>query len=142
MPQRTVEELSTAECFELIRQKTVGRLVFLDAEGPAAVPVNYGVAGEQVVFRLAHDSSLRGRLHDPVAFEVDHTDPRTGEGWSVLLRGAAQEVQMERVPELLRLMGGAFPHPWAEGVHNAWALISPRKTTGRRLTTPYFASIF
>jgi hypothetical protein len=38
-------------------------------------------------------------------------------------------------------MDGAFPHPWAEGVHNVWVSISFQTVTGRRLTAPYFAAI-
>lgn len=140
MPQRTLEALSSAECFELIRTQRIGRLVFQDTEGPAAVPVNYGLAGGHIVFRLGAQSHLRDALAGPVAFEVDHADPETKSGWSILIRGSCQEA--ESVPELLRQMGDAFPHPWAEGVHNVWVSITPRKITGRRLTGPYFAAIF
>lgn len=142
MPQRTLEALSSAECFELIRTQHIGRFVFQDAEGPAAAPVNYGLAGEHIVFRLGAHSHLRDALAGPVAFEVDHADPATKAGWSILIRGSGEEVQAERVPELLRQMGDAFPHPWAEGVHNVWVSITPRNVTGRRLTGPYFAAIF
>ena len=142
MTQREIEDLAEAECFRLIRQQTVGRFVFQEADGPAAVPVNYGVAGEQVVFRVESRSHLRDMLEGPVAFEVDHAETDTGAGWSVLIRGTGQEVEMDHVPELLHQMGDAIPHPWAEGVHNTWVTITPRKVTGRRLTIPYFAAIF
>jgi hypothetical protein len=92
------------------------------------------LAGERILFRLEHDSHLRASVDAPVAFEVDHTDPDTGSGWSVLVRGDAAEVDLDHVPELLKLMAGP-PRPWAEGVHNVWVSITPRKVTGRRLTT-------
>ena len=142
MTQRVIENLSEAECFELIRPNGVGRFVFQDVDGPAAVPVNYGIAGEQIVFRVEQRSHLRDMLQGPVAFEVDDTEPDTGIGWSVLIRGSGHEVDIEHVPELLRLMGEAFPHPWAEGIHNVWVAITARKVTGRRLTVPYLAAIF
>ncbi len=143
MTQRVITDLSATESFELLRLKRVGRFVFQDADGPAAVPVNYGVAGEEIVFRVEQRSHLRDVLAGPVAFEVDHTEPESGSGsgWSVLVRGSGQEVAMDRVPALLRLMHGALPHPLAEGVHNVWVSITARKVTGRRLTVPYFAGI-
>ena len=142
MTQRVIEDLSEAKCFELIRGKAVGRFVFEDGDGAAAVPVNYGVAGKEIVFRVEQRSHLRDMLARPVAFEVDHTEPDAGEGWSVLIRGSGHEVAMDRVPGLLQQMGKAFPHPWAEGIHNVWVSITARKVTGRRLTVPYVAAIF
>jgi nitroimidazol reductase NimA-like FMN-containing flavoprotein (pyridoxamine 5'-phosphate oxidase superfamily) len=142
MTQRVITELSTTESFELLRLKRVGRFVFQDADGPAAVPVNYGVAGDEIVFRVEQRSHLREVLRGPVAFEVDDTEPESGVGWSVLVRGSGHEVAMDRVPALLRLMHEAFPHPWAEGVHNVWVAIAARKVTGRRLTVPYISALF
>ncbi|HXK24864.1 MAG TPA: pyridoxamine 5'-phosphate oxidase family protein [Myxococcota bacterium] len=141
MTQRVLEDLSEAECFECLKQETVGRFVFQEAEGPAAVPVNYGVAGTEIVFRIEQRSHIREVLTRPVAFEVDHAEAASGVGWSVLIRGAGHEIGMDRVPGLLRQMGEAFPRPWAEGVHNVWVSITPRKITGRRLTVPYVAAI-
>jgi len=142
MTQRVIEDLSEAQCFDLVRTKAVGRFVFSDADGLGAVPVNYGVAGEQIVFRTEKASHLREVLDGPVAFEVDHTDADASEGWSVLIRGTAEEVPMDHVPEILKLTHGSFPHPWGEGVHNVWVAITPAKVTGRRLAAPYFAAIF
>ena len=142
MTQRLIEPLSEADCFELIRPGGVGRFVFEDADGPAAVPVNYGLAGKEIVFRVEKHSRLRDMLKRPVAFEVDHTEPETNLGWSVLIRGSGREVELERVPEILRSMGEALPKPWAEGVHNVWVSITARQVTGRRLNEPYFAAIF
>lgn len=135
MTQRKIEELSTDECVTLLGQEAVGRLAFVDAEGPAAIPVNFGLVGTRILFRLESDSHARAAVDGPVAFEVDHTDADNGSGWSVLVRGAAEEVALDDVPELLRHMTG-LPRPWAEGIHNVWVLITPRKVTGRRLTTP------
>jgi nitroimidazol reductase NimA-like FMN-containing flavoprotein (pyridoxamine 5'-phosphate oxidase superfamily) len=142
MTQRVIEDLSEAECIELLGRETVGRFVFQDAEGPAAVPVNYGVAGREIVFRVEQRSHIRDVLTRPVAFEVDHAEQTSDTGWSVLIRGAGHEVPMDRVPGLLQRMGEAFPQPWAQGVHNVWVSITPRKITGRRLTVPYAAAIY
>jgi len=132
--QRKIEELTTEECTTLLGQESVGRLAFVDPDGPVAIPVNFGLAGTLIIFRLEPDSHLRDAVDAPVAFEVDHTDPDTGSGWSVLVRGDADEVDLDHVPDLLRRMAGP-PRPWADGVHSVWVKISPRRVTGRRLTT-------
>lgn len=142
MTQRVVEELSEKECFELVKTQVIGRLVFRDEEGPAALPINYGVAGNEIVFRTEIGSHFRDVLKNRVAVEVDHTDMDTGEGWSVLIRGTGREVDLEEVPGMIRQMGEDFPHPWAEGVHNVWISVMAEKVTGRRLTLPYYAANF
>ncbi len=142
MTQRVIETLSEAECFDLIRPGGVGRFVFEDDDGPAAVPVNFGLADTRIVFRVEQHSNLRAMLERPIAFEVDHVEPETSLGWSVLVRGSGEEVELEHVPELLRSIGDALPKPWAEGIHNVWVAVTARKVTGRRLAEPYFSSIF
>jgi nitroimidazol reductase NimA-like FMN-containing flavoprotein (pyridoxamine 5'-phosphate oxidase superfamily) len=141
MTQCTIETLSEAECFELIGGEVVGRFVFEDVDGPAAVPVNFGLAGKEILFRTEQASHLREVLGRPVAFEVDLTDPDIGSGWSVLVRGVGREVELDRLPELLRHAGKTLPHPWGEGIHNVWVSIMPKKVTGRRLTTGFVPAI-
>jgi uncharacterized protein len=142
MTQRVIESLSEPECFELIRSEEIGRFVFHDSEGLAALPVNFGVAGDRIIFRTDTGSHLREVLGGEVAFEIDHAEPETGEGWSVLIRGTGEELTLEQVHELLHRTHGTVPHPWAEGVHNIWVAITPAKVTGRRLAARYFSPIF
>ena len=54
-------------------------------------------------------------------------------GWSVLVRGTGEEVEMERVPELLRRINDDVPLSWKEGIHKTWVVITPKTVTGRRL---------
>ncbi len=129
-------------CFDLLAREKVGRLAFVDGDGPGAVPVNYGLAGDEIVFRVEQRSHLRAVLELAVAFEVDHLESEAGSGWSVLVRGRGREVEPEQVPGLLRRMRGDAPGPWAEGVHNVWVAISPEKVTGRRLTGPFYGDIY
>ena len=134
MTQRHIEELSEAACKELLKDATVGRIVFVDDNGPAAWPVNYGVAGDRIVFRIEQHSSLRNFWKGPIAFEVDHFEDDAESGWSVLVRGTASEVPIARVPELIKLMKSTLPRPLAEGIHNVWVSIEPGLVTGRKLT--------
>ena len=141
MTQRKIDELSRDECLALLPEEAVGRLVYVDAEGPVAVPVNHALAGDQIVFRVEGGSHLREAVGAPVAFEVDHTEPDARSGWSVLVRGTATEVELEDVPDLLKRMS-APPRPWAEGIHSVWVEITAHKVTGRRLSSPFTGDIF
>jgi len=142
VPRRALEDLSRDECFELLGKATVGRLVYSDELGPAAVPVNYAIAGQNIVFRSADGSKMHGSRNGGVAFEVDHIDYASRSGWSVLVRGTSEEVEMERVPELLRQIDGDVPLPWKTGVHRIWVVITPVTVTGRRMAGLVFEPLF
>ena|SRR5579871_6443323 len=135
MSQRHLDPLSPDECFALMAAHDVGRLVYTDEKGPAAVPVNYVVDGGRVVFRV-EDTAKVSALRRPIAFEVDEIDEGDHSGWSVLLRGTAGDLPMEEVVELLRRVRAEFPRPWAEGIHNQWMALAPSEVTGRRLSQP------
>jgi len=143
MPKRRLEDLSWDECFMLLGQETVGRFVYNDDLGPAAVPVNYArTAAHEIVFRSDDGSKIRSLQHPGVAFEVDHIDADSRAGWSVLIRGSSQEVAIEHVPELLRRIEGSVPQPWKKGIHKTWVLITPKIVTGRRLAGYAFDDFF
>lgn len=142
MPKRTLENLSWDECFALLAQETVGRLVYEDDLGPAAVPVNYAVAGHDIVFRSDDGPKIRGLRGHGVAFEVDRIDDANRSGWSVLVRGTSEEVEIEHVPELLRRLQGSVPLPWKKGIHKIWVVITPKTVTGRRLADYAFDDFF
>ena len=133
MPRRALEELSWNECFALLGEGSVGRLVYVDELGPAAVPVNYALAGDDIVFRSEVGSKIRALPDHDIAFEVDHIDHATHSGWSVLVRGTSEEVQFERLGEVLKRIDGDVPLPWKKGIHKIWVDIKPKTVTGRRL---------
>ena len=133
MTQRDLEHLPPDECFRLLAGARVGRLVYHDDLGPLAVPVNFAMAGHDIVLRVEGGAKQAAMQQPMLAFEVDHVDEDWEFGWSVLVRGTGAEVDMERVPALLRAMDGHFPAPWAFGIHNVWLQIVPHTVTGRRL---------
>jgi nitroimidazol reductase NimA-like FMN-containing flavoprotein (pyridoxamine 5'-phosphate oxidase superfamily) len=141
MTRRLLYDLSRAECFTLLHQHHVGRFVYADDLGPAAVPVNYALAGEQVVFRSETGAKVRDLDGQRVALEADHIDTANHAGWSVLLRGTAEviEVSVEggdgphSVPDVVRRLDGDLPLPWKKGIHNIWVVITPSAVTGRHL---------
>ncbi|MFI5040258.1 MAG: pyridoxamine 5'-phosphate oxidase family protein [Acidimicrobiales bacterium] len=132
MPRRTLEDLTGDECFALLGQERVGRVVYHDDLGPAAVPVNYALAGHDIVFRTREGSKIPWLADRRVAFQIDHVDPDNRSGWSVLARGRSEQVDFEHLPAVLRQIEGSVPLPWEKGVHRIWIVITPDTVTGRR----------
>lgn len=143
MTQRQLQELPPAECLSLLRRGSVGRVVFVGDEGPTAIPVNYAMAGDAVVFRVEGGAKrAAAQAGQDLAFEVDEVDGVERSAWSVLVRGPSRELRLDQVPDVLKEMGGHIPTPWAAGVHNAWVEITPRTVTGRRLGPPVASTVF
>lgn len=123
-------ELSAGECRGLMGSTSVGRIAFDDADGPVVLPVNYVMAGENVLFRTSpHNAIARYVDSAMVAFQVDEFDDFTQSGWSVLLRGKASCVTPDELPSDEELR----PFPWADGVRSLVIRITPSSVTGRRL---------
>ena len=81
--------------------------------GPVAVPVNYRMLGDDVVFRTGEETSLAAAAaRQPVSFEVDHLDDALREGWSVLVSGHAHVVSDTAELAEVTALGIA---PWAGG---------------------------
>jgi hypothetical protein len=135
MTQRTLVDLGREECLSLLRTQRVGRLVYCDEAGPVAIPVNFALAGEDVVMRMEPTNRALSET-GMVAFEADRVDDQIGSGWSVMVRGPADELTIDEVPGLLHQMVDGPPLPWAGGIHNVWVRIRAFSITGRRLGDP------
>jgi nitroimidazol reductase NimA-like FMN-containing flavoprotein (pyridoxamine 5'-phosphate oxidase superfamily) len=137
MTRPVLEELSWDECFKLLKERAVGRLIYRDVLGLAAVPVNFAVAGNAIVFRSEAGSKVRGLQERDIAFQVDQIDTASHSGWSVLIRGGAEvleyEVAESRLSELIGQIDGSPPRPWKNGSHNIWVVITAKAVSGRRL---------
>jgi len=60
----------------LLGQARVGRVAVSRGEVPAIFPVNYALAGDEIVFFTGEGTKLRAATTNvTVAFEVDHIDP-------------------------------------------------------------------
>jgi uncharacterized protein len=128
------QELSQSECLGLLAGQHLGRVVLVDDRGPIAVPVNFVLDRDTVVFRSDEGSKLDvARLGASVAFEVDRADEATRTGWSVLVRGQATKItdpdDLARVRQLLL-------SPWAPGAKTHYVRILPSTLTGRRIAVP------
>src|SRR5581483_11023870 len=67
-------------------------------------------------------TKLAAADHANVTFEVDQIDERTRSGWSVLVRGLAEEVTSEHRTELIERTKATGVEPWAPGDRGHWML--------------------
>ena len=127
------QELTKAECFELLANEYLGRVAVVDDRGPVVFPVNFVLDRHTVVFRTEEGTKLHAAGRGTrVCFEVDRADPAAHTGWSVIVRGEITEVtdraELERLRELpLRA--------WAPGIRDRVVRILPAVLTGRRIAT-------
>jgi nitroimidazol reductase NimA-like FMN-containing flavoprotein (pyridoxamine 5'-phosphate oxidase superfamily) len=126
----TVEEMTRAECFQLVASLSIGRVaVARDGEPPLVVPVNYVLDGEVVVFRSDPGTKLSALREQRISFQVDVIDPFHRTGWSVLVAGVACECTRAEV-------GHLTVDPWAGGDKQHWIRVLPGRVTGRRILLP------
>jgi hypothetical protein len=120
------EELDADECFELLGQSGIGRLVVAGERGrPEIFPVYYFMAGRRVLFWTDTGTKLTASTGREVAFEVDHADPAAKTGWSVIVRGLARQWD----PRQFRRR----PTPWINTVRPFLIAIDATEVTGRRI---------
>jgi len=128
------QELTKSECFELLAREHLGRVAVVDDRGPIVFPVNFVFDRHMVVLRTDEGTKLDAAIKGSrVAFEIDGTDPATGTGWSVVIRGEAVEVT--NPAELARLRRLPL-RPWAPGAKAHYVRILPAALTGRRIWAP------
>jgi len=125
-------DLTTDESRAHIASGGIGRFLFVDADrGPVAVPVNYKMDGTDVVFRTGPDTGVSEGVHQQrVSFDVDHFDDALGEGWSVLLSGAASIITEPADLARVKALG---IEPWAGGDRNTYVRFTAHEVTGRRI---------
>jgi nitroimidazol reductase NimA-like FMN-containing flavoprotein (pyridoxamine 5'-phosphate oxidase superfamily) len=131
-PVASIEEIGTEECWRLLRSRSVGRLGTCYGSVPDIFPVNFVVAGDDIVFRTEAGTKLAGATMMPTAvFEVDDVDENRRVAWSVVVHGRAREV--ERYDEILQ--AEELPlETWAPGGKGRWVRLHVADIAGRRVT--------
>ncbi len=129
-----LEALSVEECLDLLETHHFGRVAIGDAGGPTVLPVNYVLDQGSVVFRTAEGTKLDAAVgRERISFEVDHLDESSRSGWSVLVRGKAEEVtdpaELERLRELPL-------EPFAGGERYRFVRLLSSAISGRRIRIP------
>jgi len=135
--RRVAENLSEAECMELLASAGVGvgRLVYTSRYGPTALPVMYKIDGGSIVLGTwdpVIDEDLRTGIENAdyqVAVEADQIDLEAREGWTVLAFGAAHhmDTEAERAPFI-----GAGLEPWIEEIPAHFIRVNPTHIWGGR----------
>ncbi len=124
-------EVGRDECLRLLEQARIGRVgVSIDAL-PAIFPIFLTVVDGAVVFRTVPGTKLKAASDGAiVAIEADHFDEATGHGWSVLVRGVAQELTDGARAEIAR---SQLSTTWIDGAPEHLVMVSADLVTGRRL---------
>ena len=132
-PGSAMQAIPTDECYRLLATHEIGRIGINAERYPLILPVNHGVDGRTLVIRTRPGTILRAAPHANVTFEVDEIDRRTRSGWSVLVRGQAEEVGEEHRAELVARTRTAGVEPWAPGDHGSWLRLIAHDVSGRRI---------
>ena len=128
-----LEMLDEDQCLRLLGPGGVGRVVFDEARGPVAFPVNFALADGHVVLHTGDGSiTAAARSTGHLSFEVDQLDEALGEGWSVLVVGRAT-VAPEAAGGGREAGNEPVPDPWAGGDRHEVVRILLDEVTGRRI---------
>jgi len=122
---RAHERLDLDECRGLLGREHLGRIALSVAALPAVVPVLYRLAGDRVVIAVEPDVLYAALYDNVVAFEVDHVDPDTNEGWTVLVVGRSRPCE-------LSLPGFDLPGATAFAAHDRLIGIDIDRLSGLR----------
>jgi nitroimidazol reductase NimA-like FMN-containing flavoprotein (pyridoxamine 5'-phosphate oxidase superfamily) len=127
-----LQTLTRAESRAYLGSGGVGRFLYDGDEGPVAVPVNYGMLGDAVVFRTESDGSAAAAVkrQQRVSFDVDHLDEALSAGWSVLVSGQATEITDPAELASARELG---IEPWAGGERETYIKLTAHTISGRRI---------
>ena len=124
--------LNADDCYQLLATQQIGRLGVNAEHYPLIFPVNYTLdQSDVIVIRTNAGTKLAAADHANVTFEVDYIDQRTRSGWSVLVRGLAEEVTSEHRAALIERTKASGVEPWAPGHRGHWMRLIPHAISGR-----------
>ncbi len=126
-----LEMLSEDECRRLIALEHLGRVGVSVGALPAIFPVNYIVAGDEILFFTAEGTKLQAAtVNAIVVLEVDHFNAINRTGWSVMVVGQARE-QTEAAAVRGAMAAGL--EPWASGDRSHLVALTTEMVSGRRI---------
>ncbi len=130
---RRLLTLTSAECYRLLETQQIGRLGVIAEHYPLIFPVNYALDQRIIVLRFTEGTKFLAANHANVTFEVDQIDQPARRGWSVLVRGLAEEVTSRHRDELIERTLASGLEPWAPIEHGHWMRLIPHAISGRRI---------
>lgn len=130
--------LTVDDCLRRLATQEIGHLAVVVDHYPQVFCVNYRLDDFVVVFRARVGGKLLAAHHENVGFQVDHLDPARRSGWSVLIRGMAEDVT-DRPRDLVTERSRRLAiEPWVPGEYPRIMRIIPAKITGRELASGEF----
>ena len=105
----------------LLKTQQIGRLGFIAEHYPLIIPL-----------QMDEGLKLAAANKANVTFEVDEIDQRVRTGWSVVVRGLAEEVGEHHRAELVERPPPV--EPWAPGEHGPYVRLIVHDISGRRIT--------
>jgi nitroimidazol reductase NimA-like FMN-containing flavoprotein (pyridoxamine 5'-phosphate oxidase superfamily) len=126
-----IEVMDQDECLCLVSGEVVGRLAVVHGNRPVIYPVNFVVDGQDVVFRTNDGIKVEAGLRSPVCFEVDHLNPRSRAGWSVVISGRLEEALPHNREAWRRILELPL-ESWAGAKDHVFRVV-PDRITGRRV---------
>jgi len=130
-PDPHLVTINEEECRDYLAGGGVGRVIFRSAGRPLALPVNFKMLGDDVIFRSENDGEVSTIApQEPVSFEVDRIDDAMREGWSVLATGTVAPVSTVAQIDEVEALG---IEPWAGGERHTYFRLSVTKLTGKRI---------
>lgn len=127
---RRMDQLPRGEALELLGTVPFGRVAFMRRGQPAVRVVNHLVDGGAIIIRTSGWSDLASAASGGavVAYEADHIDAERQAGWSVVVRGPAQEVSEDEAARWMERLS-----TWAPGPRDFVVRIDPVFVSGIRL---------
>lgn len=128
-------ELDRQECFRLLAQVPVGRIVYTQNALPAVLPLNFSLDHDfSVLLRTAATSRIAYAVDGAVvAFEADWFDESGRTGWSVIVTGPAALVTDPGEYDRLRCVG---PNAWVPTPEDVFIRIPSELVAGHAVETP------
>ena len=126
--------LTDVECWELVERTAVGRLAVCLNGSPHIFPINFVRDGSSIVFRTAPGTKLSAARHSQVAFEIDGYEPEHSTAWSVIVAGAASEIDSSA--DLFTAQHLAL-FPWHVAPKAHFVRVVAAEVSGRRFHAPY-----
>lgn len=135
-----IERLDVTQCWALLAERPVGRVGVIVGGAAEIYPVNYIVDRTSAViptilFRTDPGTKLAGLAQSPrISFEVDDLDPTDHTGWSIVVKGRAQQIREMVDPDERHRIEQIPLHHWYEGAKRHTIRLVPSEVTGRRIS--------
>ncbi len=133
--ERELQAISEEDCFALLGNQDLGRLVVVRDGQPEIFPVNYALDGRTVVIRTQPGVKLSYAALARVAFEVEDIDRERREGWVVVVKGLGEDIS-DAIDPLSDHARARAVRPWVSGAHESHIAIARPVVSGRRLGGP------